>query len=70
MHPQISHIKSLDPLNVALGGKMCDEVKDLERRHLPQILPAGPKCNHMYPCKRTCERHTNRGGDTTEEEAR
>lgn len=33
MNLPTSYVRSLDPLNVALCGKICDKVKNLERRH-------------------------------------
>lgn len=44
---------SLKPVNVTLYGKVSAEViKDLEILRLSWIIQPGPKCDHMYPCKR------------------
>lgn len=34
---------------MTLYGKICDQVKGLERRCFSWIIWVGPKCNHMYP---------------------
>lgn len=46
----------LQPVNVTSYGKVFAEViRDLDMGRLSWIIQLGPKCDHMYSCKREAE---------------